>query len=83
MHEKLSAATVVVSFALRVERVSHAGLKSGHASPVNERGAVSINVHMRIRAKNLNILATSKSPTVAMAPSMPALPHCRAGVDLV
>lgn len=34
---------------------SQSGLKSGHLSPVNERGAVRISVNMSMREKYLNI----------------------------
>ena len=56
----LCCTTTIATLSLQVSLISKAGLKSGHLSPQNERGAVRISVIMSMREKHLSILIASK-----------------------
>lgn len=55
--QRLMATVADLLFCLWV--ISQSGLKSGHFSPVKERGAVMISVNMSMRDRYLNISSSS------------------------
>jgi hypothetical protein len=66
----LFCATTTAVLSLHVSLISKTGLKSGHLSPANERGAVRISVKMSMREKYLSISIASKSGCQAVGNSI-------------